>query len=524
MWLYIPRTSASLAVQADSSWPSDLLCRQLSVSATSRGKLKRPKSWRRVLRTRLSTTRLSGLTSAPSTVSRGVDLWMESLAASRARTFPWPVSVGGSSEAIAVDSSTNTPGSFGRSNPDGSISKTYLQSSLFQQEELFSESLPPWGSMRNGELFERPTWVPAIEGRDASCWPTARTTDTQSGRGDLIMGKNGAIQRANKGAEKKYLGANLSDVAEMWPTAVVSDGENQPEKKVRSGRLLTTAAKDWWPTALAGDALKGGPNQRSSKGDLTLASHALKWWPTVTVHGDHNAVGMSENSGTGLSTAVKLWSTSQAHDSGQGNAARVGRFATEHGGRNLADDVMLWRTPDAMQCGGAQSAQKRLDGGHALRLQDQVHNWGTPTTRDWKDGDSSQADGPTSGLLGRQVVNWSSPTTTDAEIDTASFRPSRAATKRTTDYIARQAMQWEPSSLPAQPTPSGTSCWCGTPNCGLRYHKRKLNPLFVEMLMGWPLHYTNASIALEPAAMELYLSRARLLLESLCAEPEVCFE
>jgi hypothetical protein len=44
----------------------------------------------------------------------------------------------------------------------------------------------------------------------------------------------------------------------------------------------------------------------------------------------------------------KLWPTPQAHDQHPGNAARVGRFGTKHGGRNLTDEVMmpkLWPTP-----------------------------------------------------------------------------------------------------------------------------------------------------------------------------------
>src|SRR5450756_1182686 len=124
MWLYVPTSSASSPVPEVLTSPSDSLCRTLAVSAMSRGKLRQSKFWRLALRTRLSTTRLCGLTSAPSTVSRGVDLWMESLAASRARTYPSQESAGESSAAIAPDSGSSTPGSFGRLNPDGSISKT----------------------------------------------------------------------------------------------------------------------------------------------------------------------------------------------------------------------------------------------------------------------------------------------------------------------------------------------------------------------------------------------------------------
>jgi hypothetical protein len=38
------------------------------------------------------------------------------------------------------------------------------------------------------------------------------------------------------------------------------------------------------------------------------------------------------------------WPTPQAHDSAKGNANRVGRFGSKHGGRNLNDWVAMWPT------------------------------------------------------------------------------------------------------------------------------------------------------------------------------------
>jgi hypothetical protein len=47
----------------------------------------------------------------------------------------------------------------------------------------------------------------------------------------------------------------------------------------------------------------------------------------------------------GLEAAVKMWPTPQAHDAAPGNPARVGRYGTKHGGRNLNDEVAKWPTP-----------------------------------------------------------------------------------------------------------------------------------------------------------------------------------
>lgn len=40
-----------------------------------------------------------------------------------------------------------------------------------------------------------------------------------------------------------------------------------------------------------------------------------------------------------------MWPTPQAHDKHAGDAQRVGRFGTKHGGRNLNDEVQMWPTP-----------------------------------------------------------------------------------------------------------------------------------------------------------------------------------
>ena len=316
-------------------------------------------------------------------VDRGAGLWMASLAASRARTLVEPESRKASSAATAPAFFTSTLASFARLNPDGSISKTSMQCSLFPQEESFSENLPAWGSMRSGELFERPVWVPRTGASELSC----------------------------------------------WPTSVVSDGQQALERNPRSGLMLAAV--------------------------------------------------------------VKLWTTPQAHDSSGGDAARVGRYGTEHGGKNLADDVVVWATPATSWYERGQPTPESWEKRQSMRtsqgkarfadpLDVQAMNWGTPTTRDWKDGDCSQANVETNSLLGRQVTDWT---------------PS-------------------PSDLR---TPNGPTCWCGTPGCGLRSHRRKLNPDFVDWLMGWPLRWTDVSTVFAPAAMELYLCRARSLCENLCA-------
>lgn len=68
-----------------------------------------------------------------------------------------------------------------------------------------------------------------------------------------------------------------------------------------------------WPTPLASDGAKGGPNQRGGKGDLRLPS-AVHQWPTPTVCGNYNRKGVTATSGDGLATVVtqRTWPTATA--------------------------------------------------------------------------------------------------------------------------------------------------------------------------------------------------------------------
>jgi hypothetical protein len=70
----------------------------------------------------------------------------------------------------------------------------------------------------------------------------------------------------------------------------------------------------------------------------------------------------------------------------------------------------------------------------------------------------------------------------------------------------------------AQPS-SGKTCWCGTLNCGQPSHRRKLNPLFVTWMMGWPLWWTApVPISSVRVEMESYLSKQRSQLRCLVGD------
>jgi DNA (cytosine-5)-methyltransferase 1 len=164
-----------------------------------------------------------------------------------------------------------------------------------------------------------------------------------------------------------------------------------------------------------------------------------------------------------LRTTASLWTTPCADDT----ATRTTQYA--QGGTALSMQADQWSTPRASD--GEKGGPNMTFGAGGTPLPAQAAQWGTPTARDWKDGASGLTNVDENGLLGRQVI---------------SFQPLV-----TTDY-----------SLPVRPTPSGEK---------LPETRRRLNPLFVEWLMGWPEGLSGFDTAETGLSHWLRLSRGELL-------------
>ena len=107
---------------------------------------------------------LFGLTCKVLTADRGEELLMSYLAAFRARTSAAPEAEP-ELTAKEADSGRKWPGSFAKYDRDSSLWRTH-QCSLLGGLDVFSETWPAWGSMRNGECWERETvgaFIPETE-------------------------------------------------------------------------------------------------------------------------------------------------------------------------------------------------------------------------------------------------------------------------------------------------------------------------------------------------------------------------
>lgn len=100
-------------------------------------------------------------------------------------------------------------------------------------------------------------------------WPTPTVNDSRSGA-------NSGANRSDPDS-KHHDGDTLTDAVRRWPTPSARDwksGETSDETAERNARPLSEVVTRW-PTPRAPDGVKGGPNQRGSKGDPTLPSAVI---------------------------------------------------------------------------------------------------------------------------------------------------------------------------------------------------------------------------------------------------------
>ncbi len=292
-------------------------------------------------------------------------------------------------------------------------------------------------------------------------------------------------------------------------------------------RAKISASPEAGPGSTPGPALVSGGNTYASSETAGPAGHSLKTYP------DYSAA-----------PALMTWNPESQQMEGQQtglfetSTPYLGRFPNSGSMRNGAlfprqtwepvtaeSESSSWRTPDTPGSGGPRNRQDSRGNGHQITIGEQAEAWATP--------DGSLPGGynksPTAGAANRPTIstqseNWGTPRAT-----TGQYCNQRDG--GTIQTVQGQAEDWqEPgseSSPPAPQTQSGKTCWCNDPGCDLRSHKRRLNPLFVTWLMGWPIWWlTSVQQPSAGPAMVLYLSRQRLLLRSLlggraCLDSEV---
>ena len=232
-----------------------------------------------------STLSRFGLTCAVLTDARGEALLMSFQAASPARTSAQPAKAQ-DSPALDQGSGEKWHGSWTRFDPDSCLWKT-AQFSLLGDLELFSETWPRSGLMRNGECFPLPALERRTSANESGFWPTPCTPN--GGR------VNKAADIATKGSrpDGRKVQISLESAAKSWQTPRANDGEKRGDFDATNKRNGVAGEAKAWGTPTTRDHKDSGDCSNVPENGL-LGRMAKSW------------SGMTDKPGS-LSPEFHLW-------------------------------------------------------------------------------------------------------------------------------------------------------------------------------------------------------------------------
>lgn len=424
-----------------------------------------------------------------------------------------------------------THGIFGRSSrasfafldPDSSCWKTSQATFLLGLDE-FSETWPDAGTMRSGSVYEhltseRPTCASA-----SSSWPTASASVANDGE-TLESWEARRDRNLAKHTNGNGMGTPLTIAAIRWPTARSEDGEscgNHPG----STDSLTGATRNW-PTAQAHDSR--GPKtpaqieaMRAKGPGVRNLNEEVSTWASPSAH-DGRRPGSDETStqGANLKRDAERWPTPNTITGGGETQQSRKRRRIDSGGTDLQAASEHWLTPHGLSpqgstgrvggCGGGEFGKQATQWGtpqahkrthdprevaSGIQLANQANNWQTPATDSFRSrgGDRKEEMG-----LDQQARMFPTPSARDYRTPNAkpgSERGMGTKGEQLPNFIEHHLNLHQDPAIPDGPPSSGT----GPTSLQLsasesltksRLLKRRLNPRFVEFLMGFPIGWTE---------------------------------
>ncbi len=203
----------------------------------------------------------SGMMYEPLTESRGEELLTWFLEVFRARTYPAPEKAPESQES-AVDSGRSLPGSLAKLDRVTSSWKT-AQCLLDGDLEPFSGTWPRWGTMRNGECWERLTPERRTSGIESGSFPTPTVNGNYN--------RNGLSPSSGDG---------LATYVRMWPSQTAQSNDKTPrltdamlawegKSRPKTGAKVQARLQDaaaYWPTPTKSCSKGSGPTMIRKNG------------------------------------------------------------------------------------------------------------------------------------------------------------------------------------------------------------------------------------------------------------------
>ena len=208
-------SASAPASEASSSDSNSLtaISERLSEAAVSwRGKQLPPQAWSRQWKRGGFIQRLSGLTLEPSTAQAGVDSWISSLRAIRAKETASPESGSGNSMTDGCSTAPST----------SSTRRGLILSSARTCRGTRTDSSPlpfrhwsDWAAALRSEYSARPKLAIPCAGSDCSSWPAASVMDTADSTDPQKLAERRARHKA-RGINGNGFGVSLGEMAMNW--------------------------------------------------------------------------------------------------------------------------------------------------------------------------------------------------------------------------------------------------------------------------------------------------------------------
>lgn len=333
------------------------------------------------------------------------------------------------------------------------------QGSLVEGLDTYSETWPRWGTMRRGECFPARPWEPATAGSECSSWQSSEPLGSARPTPVASDQKSGAVgdYGNSRPLRDEALKWGTPTAQDAYPSNGLSGDDTSLPLRVQAARMA-----DPWPTPKACVDKMGLPRE-NDRGDIQAAALG---WPTPTTNNRNHPNN------------------------------RTGKCLEE-----LATELLPWPTPTAGSYGTNPPGCASLVGPVRPSLETLARGaeWATPPPV-W----------PRPTFLGVSLPHWLLWTN-------LIWEPLRLTSLTLAEALAVAVL-----TVPVECFPHGrfgpqdeTSIGdASTQDSG-----RRLNPLFVEWLMGAPIGWSDPSINLD---CEPWATACRLLLAPLlgaCCPP-----
>ena len=201
----------------------------------------------------------------------------------------------------------------------------------------------------------------------------------------------------------------------------------------------------------------------------TLEHHTLESafssWPTVraTSGGGNRSTYQGAPYRPAIAQRAQNWPTARQED---GESCEFAQQAT------------MWRTPDAPNTGGPRNRQDSIGDGHQVTVAEQAEHWQTPAADSFR---SRGHDRKEEMGLDQQARFFPTPAARDHRTPNKQSYQERSGTTK-----GEQLQNFVAHSLPAPAMNDGQQSSEKDPTS-----RRRLNPQFVEWLMGFPPGWTE---------------------------------